>query len=426
MSLLQKLFKKEEKNYGIALDIGTEVVKALIFKLEENEGRMKIVVLGVGRRKQNLGDMQAGAVTNIGGVVESCRVALEEAVRQAKILPEKAIVGIAGELVKGETITVHYERLNPSLKIDLSELKNIIQKVQWKAFDQVRQQLSWETGYPEIDVKLVNAAIVDVRIDGYKVTNPLGFQGKDVQVGIFNAFAPLVHLGALQTITGELGLDLVSITAEPYAVARSMRGKEADFSAIFMDIGGGTTDIAVVSDGGVVGTKMFGLGGRAFTKRLASLLGVSFEQAEKIKIDYANGLLTKPSSKKIKEALLADSEVWLSGVELSLSEFFSEEASSKLDLLPSVILLCGGGSQLPEIKEVLASSSWIKRLPFPRKPRIHFIKPHEVSGILDKTSSLTSPQDITPMALANLSLDLSGEEELLPSILRKAIRLLQT
>ena len=71
--------------------------------------------------------------------------------------------------------------------------------------------MAWESGHAEIDVKLVNAAIVDVRIDGYKVTNPLGFQGKEIQIGVFNAFAPIVHLGALQTIAENLDLDLISI-----------------------------------------------------------------------------------------------------------------------------------------------------------------------------------------------------------------------
>ena len=83
-----------------------------------------------------------------------------------------AIVGIAGELVKGTTTTVHYERGNPEARIDFPELKNIIQKVQAKAYQRIQEQISWETGQ-DIDVKLINAAIVDVRIDGYQVTNPI-------------------------------------------------------------------------------------------------------------------------------------------------------------------------------------------------------------------------------------------------------------
>lgn len=419
MKFLSKIFRKEKtqkEKYGIALDVGTEIIKALIFKVE-NQG---LEIIGAGRQRQRLSDMQAGAVTDIEGVVTSASLALKRAKEQAKILPPEAIVGIAGELVKGQTTMVHYERLDPHSKIDLPELRNIIHKVQWKAFDQARAQLSWETGYPELDVKLVNAAIVDMRIDGYRVVNPLGFQGRDVQVSIFNSFAPLVHLGAIQTIISELDLDLISIATEPYAVARAItKDKAQDFSAIFIDIGGGTTDIAVVTEGGVIGTKMFALGGRAFTKKLSSFFKKPFDTAEKIKINYSQGNLNKNLGQKIKEALLSDCKVWLSGVELALSEF------SEIDLLPSRILLCGGGSKLPEIAEVLKSKEWTKDLPFTRAPRIEFIYPDQIQGIIDKTKKLQGPEDITPLSLVNLALEMEEEEGMLPSILKKAIKLIQ-
>ena len=405
--------------YAISLDIGTEFVKSLIFKIE-GDGEHG-VVLGVGRERQKLGDMQSGAVTDIAGVVATCEKSLEQAAEMAGVRPEQAIIGIAGELVKGTTTTVRYERLKPKTKIDVPELKNIIQKVQWKAFDRVRHQLAWETGHPEIDIKLINAAIVDVRIDGYRVTNPIGFQGKDVTIGVFNAYAPLVHLGALQTIAAELELDLLSIAAEPYAVARCMGIEDAaEFSAIFIDVGGGTTDIAVVADGGVVGTKMFALGGRAFTKRLAQELNVNYEEAEQIKIKYSQDKLKPEYMKLVKETLEGDIKVWLSGVELSLSEF------SNIDLLPARILLCGGGTSLTGLQSVLQRGEWYKQLPFSRRPQVSFIKPDDVVNIIDQTKKLQNPSDVTPMGLANLALDLAGDETMMGGILRRAVKMMQT
>lgn len=403
-------------HYFLALDIGTEFVKALVCDARGRTG----AVLGFGKRRQNLGEMQSGAVTDISGVIENCRDAIYEAEKMAGVHAEQLIMGIAGELVKGATSTIKYTRSDPSVKINLEELKNIVHKVQWKAFDQVRAQLAYESGYNEIDVKLVNAAIVDVRIDGYKVSNPVGFQGKEVVMSVFNAFAPLVHFGALQTIAAELDMDLLAITAEPYAVARCMGHEDTgNFSAIFIDIGGGTTDIAVVRDGAVEGTKMFTLGGRSFTKRLAQSLNVSFQEAEEIKIAYSDGKLEKQSHKIVKEAMQSDCEVWLTGVALTLSEFVS------VDILPSQIHLCGGGSQLPEIKEVLDSRDWIKNLPFARKPQISFLKPKHVSNIIDETKKLKDVQDVTPMAIANLALELAGEEKILTKMLRKVVRLMQ-
>lgn len=404
--------KKAEDSYAIALDIGTEYAKSLIFKVEDGKGH----VVGTGRQHQRLSDMQGGAVTDIHGVVQNCQRSLERAAEQAGVMPTQVIMGIAGELVKGSTTTIKYTRPDPKTNITIEELKDIISKVQRRAFDRARQILSWETGHAEIDVKLVNAAVVDVKIDGYKVTNPLGFQGREVQVGVFNAFAPIVHLGAMQTIAAELGLDLLSIVADPYALAKSVGPKESsEFSAIFVDIGGGTTDIAVVRQGGVEGTKMFALGGRSFTKRVATIMGSSFEEAEETKLMYSAKKLPDDDQALIEKGLETDCQVWFSGVELTLEEF------GNIDLLPSRILMCGGGSNLPDLAKTLENAQWSKNLPFARKPTVHFIKPGDVENIVDQTGNLTHLWDITPMSLANMAIDLVGQEGVMDSVLNKIV-----
>lgn len=421
VGFLERVFSRKQSSvhHALALDIGTEIVKALIFEIRPGERKGNVV--GIGRVKQSLGHMQSGTVTDIAGVIATCEKAIEEAGEQATLVPDQVILGIAGELVKGTTTQVQYERIKPSTKIDLTELKNIVHKVQWKAFDEARQQLAWETGHPEIDVKLINAAIVDVLIDGYHVVNPVGFQGRNVTISIFNAYAPLIHLGALQTIIQELGLELLSIAAEPYAVARCMGYEESmNFDAIFIDIGGGTTDIAVVRKGGVEGTRMFALGGRAFTKRIAEEHGMGMEEAERAKIAFSNGELPDGLKSAIATSIGNDIDVWQSGVELALSEF------SNVDLMPSRILLCGGGSALPGIRESLERPEWTKNLPFAKQPKVNFIKPEDITSITDVTGHLKHPYDITPMALANLALDLVGEEQVLSGILRRVVRMMQT
>jgi cell division protein FtsA len=420
MGIFSKILgRRASSEYLLSLDIGTEVVKALVFKIDEDSGIG--IVKGVGRARQGIKDMHSGAVSDISGVVGNCRQAIAMAKTMAGAKKaDKAIVGIAGELVKGTTTTVHYERINPEIRIDLPELKNIIQKVQWKAFDRIKSQLAWETGHSEIDIQLINAAIVDARIDGYKVSNPVGFQGRDVSISVFNAYAPMIHLGALQKIADELNLDLLNIAAEPYAVARSMGVEDStEFSAVFIDIGGGTTDIAVVRNGGLEGTKMFGLGGRAFTKRLSRELGIGFEEAEMLKIKYAEGRLGKDVSAKIESKLADDCDVWLRGIELTLSEF------SESDVLPHRFFLCGGGSGLPGVKKSLLSKNWTKNLPFAKDIEVSFLQPKDVVKIVDETRNLKDPQDITPMGLANLALDLVGEEKMMAGILRRAVRMIQ-
>jgi cell division protein FtsA len=412
-SLVQKLKAKTGKDqspYLVSLDIGTEFVKALICKVNGDSAE----VIGVGRQRQRLTDMQSGAVTDIAGVVENCDAALRVAEKMSGVVAKDVVIGIAGELVKGTSTTIKYKRLRPDDPIDAAELRKILDRVQYRAFERARQQLSWETGYKEIEVKLVNTAIVDVQIDGYRITNPIGFQGRDVSIQLFCAFAPMVHLGALQTVAQNLDLNLINVAAEPFAVAKSVGQQESsEFSAIFIDIGGGTTDIALVDNGGVEGTKMFAIGGRSFTKRVAQATGTSFERAEEMKLAYSAGKLGVRAAAQVEKALENDVKVWLSGVELSLAEF------DKVDHLPSKILLCGGGTGLPQIMKALKGKEWVKRLPFARQPVVQHISPQEVSRVTDTTGQLKSFADITPMGLATLGLDVLQSGSMTDSILSK-------
>lgn len=389
--------KSKNDRYMVALDIGTEFVKALVAKFDGKSAE----IIGVGRAHQNLGDMQAGAIADITGVVANCDKALNEAEQQAGVSARTVVIGIAGELVKGTTTTVKARRSNAEKPLSIEEVEKIIHLVQEKAEKKARTALAWELGGKQVDIRLVNSALVGIDIDGYKVTNPIGFQGRDVVVQLYTAFAPLIHIGALERTAQELDLDLLAVAAEPFAVARSVIGDNSgsSMSAILMDVGGGTTDIAVINDGGVQGTKMFGIGGRAYTRSIERELGVDFDKAEELKMGLSTHKISPDQIKPTREALRKTLDVWISGVELALSEF------DQLDHLPNRLLLCGGGSSLDMLMDKLEGEAWHKELPFTRKPVVQHIQPDQVVGITDKTGVVNDHTFITAMGLLRVGLD---------------------
>jgi cell division protein FtsA len=384
--------------YIVALDIGTEFVKALVGKVQSDES---IEIVGVGRAHQKLTDMQAGAVSDIDSVVENCDAALTEAEAQSGVSVRTAVIGIAGELVKGTTTTVRVSRKTVVKPLDLVEMERIIKLVQGRAEDKAKQQLAVELGGKDVEVRLVNSALVSIEIDGYPVTNPIGFQGKDVVVQLYTAFAPLIHIGALEQVAQKLDLDLLAVAAEPFAVARSVIGdnSNANLSAILMDVGGGTTDIAVINDGGVQGTEMFGIGGRAYTRSVERGLSVEFDQAEELKVSLDTNKVSSAKKVQIEAALTKTLEVWIGGVELALGEF------TKLDHLPHRLFLCGGGSSLDMLLTKLQETDWYRGLPFTRKPIVQYIRPDQVVGISDKTGKVSDHTYITAMGLLRVGLD---------------------
>jgi len=403
MAAVNKSRSKGSDQYVVALDIGTENVKALIGRVRGDS----IEIVGVGRAHQQLTDMQAGAISDIAGVVSNCDIALAQAEEQAGVSVRTAVIGIAGELVKGTTTTVRCARKNPSKPLDLEEIEKIIGLVQKRAEERAKQQLAWELGGKEVEIRLVNSALVSIDIDGYPVTNPVGFQGKEVLVQLYTAFAPMIHIGALERTAQELDLDLLAVAAEPFAVSRSVLGNDTNnnISAILMDVGGGTTDIAVLNEGGVQGTKMFGIGGRAFTRAIERDLGVEFAEAEDIKLALGTNKVPTHKQDAAIKALNKTLDVWISGVDLALNEF------TKLDHLPHRVLLCGGGSSLDEMIDLLEKTDWYKELPFTRKPTVNHIHPQQVIGITDRTGSVTDHTFITAMGLLRVGLDTLGQND---------------
>lgn len=205
---LRNIRKSEgDDDYIVGLDIGTEFVKALIAKINGDS----LEVVGVGRSRQDMSDMHGGAIADISGVVRNCEEALAEAEDQAGLQAKRAVIGIAGELVKGVTNTIRYRRPQPDRPLDEAEMEFIIEKVQERAQGKAQQQIALETGNEDVEVKLVNSALVSIHIDGYKVSNPIGFQGRDVAVQIYTAFAPMVHIGALERVATDLALDLIAV-----------------------------------------------------------------------------------------------------------------------------------------------------------------------------------------------------------------------
>src|SRR3954452_12868919 len=396
-----------------ALDVGTEFAKALVFEIDEH-GRG--TVRGVGRRRQGLSHMQSGTVADIAAVVDNCSVALQEAEEMAGFRPTQVVIGIAGELVQGFTPPHSQERKKADQPITDAELQRLIDGVQREALRQAERSITWETGLPHVDVRLVHAAVTGAKIDGYALTNPVGFQGRHVEISIFNAFAPLVHLGALQSVASQLDLELLEVVAEPYAVARVLGSEQVrQAGALFVDVGGGTTDVALVRGGGIEGTRMFALGGRAFTKSIADRLELPFPRAEALKVDYARGLAVD-RREEIAAIVADDITVWAAGVELVLEELAGG------DLLPGRIYLCGGRSRPAAAAAALAEEAFWKRLPFARPPEVTIMSPEQVGAITDNTHLLVDQQDVTPLGLAYQAIELSSDNDVLEVALRRVLR----
>jgi cell division protein FtsA len=399
-----KFLKSKDDYYKhfTAVDIGSELVKALVVRREAPNG----IVLGVSREPQHPEAMAGGAIHDVELVIDAVNRALEAAEDMAGTVPGQVVIGIAGELVKGFSSSIAYPRERPDERVREAELRNMLQLVEKRALREAQHLLEMERSYAEVgEVRLVHSAITQVRIDGYPVTNPIGFQGRNLEVTVFNTFAPMSQVANLEAVARELDLEIAGSVSQPYALARACASDQAwELGAVFIDIGGATTDVALLRGGGVEGTRMFGLGGQAFTRKLATELGLSYHEAEARKLRHSEGLLPPDHEHAVSQLLLTDVEVLLQGLALCLREL------ARGEVLPYNIYLCGGGSLLPELLGELRKNIWAEGLPFEHQPQARLLSPAEAQNLMDATGQLTTAQDVGPLALANHALRVETED----------------
>ena len=378
--------------------MGTEFVKAVFI---EQAGGVATII-GVGRAQQDYADMESGAVANISGVV-LLPPSHQPGRSGGGIKPKEVVMGIAGQLVTGVTRTVLRQRQHPERALTRRELCNLVGTVRREAMKQAADEIAEKAGFKRLDLELVNSAIVELRIDGYQVSNPVDFRGRNVELTVFMVFAPLMHVSAMKTIAQRLELDLVGLVAEPFAVAASTFTDEAyALGSLVIDIGGGSTDIALIHRGGIINTKMAAIGGRAFTKGIADICRTTLREAEQIKLDYAAGMETRA---EVRQAIAADMQIWQDALIMGFKEIqqgIPQELGVQSGIqpgqpLPPRVVLCGGGSGLPGIIEAIASPK-LEAGVFAVIPEVRLLQTEDVFRIRDPKRFLTEVQDVTPRA----------------------------
>lgn len=388
----------------VVLDIGTEVLKGMLFSMDN----LGVNVKRISRIQQQQHAMKSGIIKNLDTVLENCKLCIEELTQDLteEQYPKKVIMGIAGEYVQGVSIVVNYQREeNYESEVTEKEEGRIISKVKAKIEEGGKKDLSQRIGLEYEDIDILHITATGTEIGGMPVNSLIGYTGKDVKLHFYASFAPKTYVEALKKVASSLELDLLGIVSQPFAVARAFSGSsDSDFNGIFLDIGGGTTDVAVVEKGNITETKMFGFGGRVFTKEISKHLNLEYRYAEQRKIKYSEKELTPELSKKIQTICYSTAKLWMKTLKAAF------ESCDDVDVFPSQVYICGGGALLPEIKEVMIEFPWKQLLPFALVPKIKTYTPELLSNINDSSGKLKHIYDITPASLAKFAYDQEMEK----------------
>lgn len=388
----------------VALDIGTELLKGVLFGIND----YGVNIRNVSRIEQQQHAMKSGIITNLDMVLANCRLTMSSLTDRLEPAdyPKHIVMGIAGEYIQGVSIVINYQRdENFDKEVTTREEEKILAQIEDKIESSGKEDLGNRIGLTNEDIEILHLTKTGLEIGGMPVDSLIGYKGKDVKLNYYASFAPKTYVEALRKVATELELNVLGIVSQPFAVARAFTGSSnRDFSALFLDIGGGTTDIAIVEKGNVVETKMFAFGGRAFTKEIMKIANLEYRVAEQRKIKYSKKELNRELARETQKILYPVAMLWMKTLKVALEH--CDDVSS----FPTQIYLCGGGSLLPEIKEVMLEFPWKKTLPFPVIPRIEFFTPEKLDHVSDSSNELRNVFDITPAALSKFIYDMHSKD----------------
>lgn len=331
-----------------ALDIGTTKVAALAARQNEFG---KVEILGVGLA-QSLG-VKRGVVANIDKTVQAIRKAVKQAEEQSGIEFKEVLVGIAGQHIKSLQHRGILVRDNMDVEIDRHDIKRLIDDM---------HKLSLPPGD-----KIIHVLPQDYIVDNEQgITEPIGMAGIRLE-GNFHIITG--QTGAIHNINRcvmRAGMQIKSIVLEPLASAAAVLStEELEAGVALVDIGGGTTDIAIFEEGIIRHTSVIPFGGDIITEDIKKGCMILRDQAESLKMKFGSALALETQDNEIvaipglrgrahKEISIRNlSHIIQARMEEILEHVHFELRGADYDKkLIGGIVLTGGGSQLKHLVQL--------------------------------------------------------------------------
>ena len=392
-------FDKIKSDYFLALDIGTEAIKSIIFQkpVFRKEESIKFVILGKHQEYFERSDVfnlrDFGEINIKNKISESIKGAyynfLQNFGRKTNIqindLP--ILVSLSPNILKEKIIFQSFERENQELKISNKEEAEIYKTVSQKARNKILIDFSQQFGIMPDDIQFLSSKILEIKFDGYNITKLEGFKGKKLDFRLILSFLFKSYLKNIEKIFGNFKLNIPGLLNKSQNLSYLFSDKDGE--AIFLDVGGEISQLFLVKKGKIDLIFEFDNGGFDFTERISKILGLNLEDSRNLKHNYSNLLLSEEVRKKVREILSEERQSWFESLKKSLRIILLEQKT----ILPNYIILFGGGSLLPEIQEILEEGNW-EELPFFSQPKVKLFHPQDLKIIEDRTKGLISTQDI--------------------------------
>jgi len=386
----------EQNDIAVGLDIGTTKIVAMIGKKNEY-GKVEIVGIG---KSRSLG-VHRGVVNNITQTIQSIQQAIQEAEADSGQKIKDVVVGIAGQHIRSLQHSDYITRPNPEEVIDAEDIHSLCNQV---------HKLVMLPGE-----EIIHVLPQEYKVDGQaEIKEPIGMYGGRLEANFHVVVGQVSSIRNIGRCVKSAGLDLSAVTLEPLASANAVLSQEEKEAGVaLIDIGGGTTDLAIFKDGIIRHTAVIPFGGNVITEDIKEGCSIIEKQAELLKIKFGsawpgenkdNEIVSIPglrgrepkeiTLKNLSKIIHARVVEIIEQVYLEIKNYGHEDQKKKLI---GGLVLTGGGAQLKHLKQLVEYITGMDT-------RIGFPNEH-LAGNND--SETTSPMYATAVGLVMNSLETS-------------------
>ena len=341
-----------ENKISVGLDIGTTKIVAMS-GVKNEYGKTQI--LGQGK-SVSLG-VHRGVVNNITQTIQSIQQAIQEAEQSSGEKISSVTVGIAGQHIRSLQHSDYITRPNSELVIDEGDIERLINQV---------HKLVMLPGE-----EIIHVLPQEFKVDGQaEIKEPIGMYGGRLEANFHVVVGQVSSIRNIGRCIKSAGLDLEGITLEPLASANAvLSSEEKEAGVALIDIGGGTTDLAIFRDGIIRHTAVVPFGGNVITEDIKEGCSIIEKQAELLKIKFGsawpgenkdNEIVSIPglrgrdpkeiTLKNLSKIIHARVVEIIEQVYVEIKNYGHEEQKKKLI---AGIVLTGGGSQLKHLKQLV-------------------------------------------------------------------------
>lgn len=344
--------KMEQENIAVGLDIGTTKIVAMIGRKNEYG---KVEILGIGKAK-SLG-VHRGVVNNITQTIQSIQQAIRDAEANAGLKVEQVTVGIAGQ---------HIRSLQHSDYITRANYEDVIEE---KDIEELCSQVHKLVMLPGEEI--IHVLPQEYKVDGQgEITQPIGMHGARLEANFHVVVGQISSIRNIVRCVKNSGIELGGVNLEPLASANAVLSQEEKEAGVaLIDIGGGTTDLAIFKDGIIRHTAVIPFGGNVITEDIKDGCSIIEKQAELLKVKFGsawpgenkdNEIVSIPGlrGREPKEISLKNLSkiIHYRAVEIieqvfqEIKNYGHEEQRKKLI---AGIVITGGGAQLKHLKQLV-------------------------------------------------------------------------